>query len=130
MNQAEFNALCVAPSCTLRDALLRLDTTARGLLMVLSEAGQLVRTLTDGDLRRARLSGLDDATLVRELPAQPPQVVHEDAAASAVLELMDRHQIDHIPVLDAQDRPVDVVFRRELSRRVWLSFCAPMSPDP
>ena len=40
MNQAEFNALCVAPSCTLRDALLRLDTTARGLLMVLSEAGQ------------------------------------------------------------------------------------------
>ena len=121
MNQAEFNALCVAPSCTLRDALLRLDTTARGLLMVLSEAGQLVRTLTDGDLRRARLSGLDDATLVRELPAQPPQVVHEDAAASAVLELMDRHQIDHIPVLDAQDRPVDVVFRRELSQRIWLS---------
>ena len=47
MNQAEFNALCVAPSCTLRDALLRLDTTARGLLMVLSEAGQLVRTLED-----------------------------------------------------------------------------------
>lgn len=121
MNQTEFNALCVAPSCTLRDALLRLDTTARGLLMVLSEEGQLVRTLTDGDLRRARLSGLDDATLVRELPTQPPQVVHEDAAASAVLELMDRHQIDHIPVLDAQGRPVDVVFRRELSQRIWLS---------
>ncbi|MFN3440378.1 MAG: aminotransferase class I/II-fold pyridoxal phosphate-dependent enzyme [Acidovorax sp.] len=121
MNQAEFNALCVAPGCTLRDALLRLEATARGFLMVIGEADRLLRTLTDGDLRRARLSGLEDETPVRDLPAQSPQVVHEDATASMVLECMDRHQIDHIPVLDAQDRPVDVVFRRELSQRIWLS---------
>lgn len=121
MNQAEFSALCVSPHCTLHDALMRLDTTARGLLMVLNEDGRLVRTLTDGDLRRGRLSGFNDATLVLELPAQPPQVVYEDAGAAVVLELMDRHQIDHIPVLDTEDRPVDVVFRRELSQRIWLS---------
>ena len=121
MNQAEFNALCVAPSCTLREALLRLDTTAKGFLMVLSEGGQLVRTLTDGDLRRARLDGRGDCVLVGELPMLPPKVVHEDATAAFVLELMDCHQIDHIPVLNELDQPVDVVFRRELSQRIWLS---------
>lgn len=121
MNQAEFSALCVLPNCTLRDALVRLDTTARGLLMVIDEGGRLLRTLTDGDLRRGRLGGFNDATLVLELPAQPPQVVYEDASSATVLELMDRQQIDHIPVLDAEGRPVDVVFRRELSQRIWLS---------
>ncbi len=34
---------------------------------------------------------------------------------------MDLHQIDHIPVLDSRGRPVDMIFRRELSQRVWLS---------
>lgn len=121
MNQTEFNALCVAPSCTLREALLRLNTMARGFLMVLGEDRRLLRTLTDGDLRRARLAGLSDAALVLELPAQPPKVVNEDATAAVVLELMDRHQIDHVPVLNAQDHPVDVVLRRELSQRIWLS---------
>lgn len=121
MTPAEFQDLCVTPACSLREALLRLDTTARGLLLVVNHAGQLIRTLTDGDLRRARLHGLDDATCVSELLAHAPRVVHEDATASSVLALMDQHQIDHIPVLDAQQRPMDVVFRRELTQRIWLS---------
>jgi dTDP-4-amino-4,6-dideoxygalactose transaminase len=121
MNSAEFHYLCVTPGCTQREALQRLDSTARGLLLVVNEDGQLVRTLTDGDLRRARLQGLDDATPLSALPAQIPRVVHEDATAATVLALMDQHQIDHIPVLDAQRRPIDVVFRRELTQRIWLS---------
>ena len=121
MNTAEFHHLWVWPECTQREALQRLDSTARGLLLVVNQYGELVRTLTDGDLRRARLQGLDDATPLSELPAQTPHVVHEDATAATVLALMDQHQIDHIPVLDAQKRPIDVVFRRELTQRIWLS---------
>ncbi len=121
MNSAEFHHLCVTPGCTQREALQRLDSTARGLLLVVNEDGQLVRTLTDGDLRRARLQGLDDTTPLSALSAQTPRVVHEDATAATVLALMDQHQIDHIPVLDAQRRPIDVVFRRELTQRIWLS---------
>lgn len=121
MNTVEFHHLCVLPGCTQREALQRLDSTARGLLLVVNQDGQLVRTLTDGDLRRARLQGLDDATPLSVLPAQPPRVVDEDATAAMVLALMDQYQIDHIPVLDTQRRPIDVVFRRELTQRIWLS---------
>ncbi|WP_372658179.1 aminotransferase class I/II-fold pyridoxal phosphate-dependent enzyme, partial [Hydrogenophaga sp.] len=121
MNQTEFNALCVPPSTTLRASLERLDSTARGVLLVVGDPGVLVRTLTDGDLRRARLQGLDDNTPVGALPAQTPLVVHEDATAAGVLAMMDEHQIDHVPVLNAVQKPVDVVFRREMSQRIWLS---------
>ena len=121
MSPAEFQALCVMPQCSLRDALLRMDQTGRGILLLLQGDGALARTLTDGDLRRAILGHLGDASSVGALPAQPPRTVSQDADAAAVLALMDRHQIDHVPVLDPAGKPVDVIFRRDFSQRVWLS---------
>lgn len=122
MNRDEFKALWVAPACSLRAALQRLDATARGILLVVSGDGTLLRTLTDGDLRRAHLRGLDDSTAVGALSDRPqPITVREDAGAARVLAVMDEHQIDHVPVLDAHGRVLDIVFRRELSQRIWMS---------
>lgn len=121
MTAQPFKALCVDPTCTQREALLRLDATARGILLVLREDGTLARTLTDGDLRRARLQQLDDETPIGGLPGQRPFTVTEDATASVVLGLMDMHQIDHVPVVNSAGHPVDLVTRRELSQRIWLS---------
>ena len=121
MNRQEFEALCVSPACTLREALQRLDATARGVLLVQGDDGVLLRTVTDGDLRRARLQKMDDETTVACLPAQTPITVGEAAGAAAVLAVMDTHQIDHVPVLNASGCAVDAVFRRELSQRIWLS---------
>jgi dTDP-4-amino-4,6-dideoxygalactose transaminase len=121
MSPADFTALMVTPACDLHAALERLDQTGRGLLMVVETDGRLLRTVTDGDLRRARLQGLADTTKIDALPGHAPYVVHEDATAATVLALMDLHQIDHVPVLDAQQRPIDLVFRRELTQRIWLS---------
>jgi dTDP-4-amino-4,6-dideoxygalactose transaminase len=117
----EFAALCVAPTCTLREALAALNSTGRGVLLVLHPDGRLRRTLTDGDLRRAALGHVSDTAPVSQLPEQAPITLGKDATFAAGIALMDKHQIDHLPVLDAVGRPVDVMFRRELSQRIWLS---------
>jgi dTDP-4-amino-4,6-dideoxygalactose transaminase len=121
MSPSELDMLCVKPAMTLRDALLRMDQTARGILLVLNGDDTLARTLTDGDLRRAMLQGSGDTSLLAALPALRPIVVNESADAADVLRIMDAHQIDHLPVLDPLTRPIDVIFRRELSQRIWLS---------
>lgn len=121
MNPAQFAALCVPPSISLRDALERMERCGRGILLVLASDGRLARTLTDGDLRRALLGQPQGRETIGAQPMQPPVTVTEDAGAAAVLALMDQRQIDHLPVLDAAGRPVDIVFRRELSQRIWLS---------
>ncbi len=121
MNPNEFQALCVLPASTLREALLRMDQTARGILLVLRDDGTLARTLTDGDLRRAMIGHLAPSAPLSALAEQPPITVTEEADAAAVLGLMDHHLIDHVPVLGRSGQPVDVVFRRELSQRIWLS---------
>lgn len=121
MTADEFASLCVPPGCTLRQALATLDSTARGVLLVLHPDGRLRRTLTDGDLRRAALHHVPDSSSVADLPEQAPITVGTDATFADGMALLDQHQIDHLPVVDADGRPVDVMFRRELSQRIWLS---------
>lgn len=121
MSAYDFQWLIVSPDTSLGEALRRMDVTGRGILLVVDAEGRLVRTLTDGDLRRAVLSQLPPDVAIRALSAQAPITVLESASAAEVLRLMDAHQIDHVPVLDAAGKPVDLVYRRELSQRIWLS---------
>ncbi|CUB00354.1 aminotransferase class I/II-fold pyridoxal phosphate-dependent enzyme [Thiomonas bhubaneswarensis] len=113
--------LCLPPTATLHEALARLDATAQGILLVTDTQGRLLRTVTDGDLRRAALSGARKETALSSLPAHPPHTVSLQASQRDVLALMDAHRIDHVPVVDSHGRAVDLVTRRELSQRVWLS---------
>nr|WP_290429087.1 aminotransferase class I/II-fold pyridoxal phosphate-dependent enzyme [Caenimonas aquaedulcis] len=113
--------MCVPASCTLHDALARLNDTGRGVLLVLHPDGRLRRTLTDGDLRRAALAHVRDTERIEALPEHPPITIGTDATMPAGLAVLDRHQIDHLPIVDADGRAVDVMFRRELSQRIWLS---------
>jgi dTDP-4-amino-4,6-dideoxygalactose transaminase len=121
MTAQEFEALCIPAGTTLRQALAALDQTARGVLMVLHEDGRLRRTLTDGDLRRAALAHVPDSAPVSGLPEQRPLTLDQEAGPAAALGLMDKHQIDHLPVIDAAGKPVDIILRRELTQRIWLS---------
>ena len=43
------------------------------------------------------------------------------AGPAAALALLDQHQIDHLPVVDGAGKPVDIILRREMTQRVWLS---------
>ena len=121
MNADTFNALCVPLALPWKQALSVIDDTAQGVLLAVDAQRRLVRTVTDGDLRRAVLGEMPAHCTLADLPRREPLALHEDATAAAVLALMDRHQIDHIPVLDAAQRPIDLVFRRELTQRIWLS---------
>jgi len=121
MTAAEFEALCVPATITLREALATLNRTARGVLLVLHPDGRLRRTLTDGDLRRAALDHVSDTAAVAELPGHRPITLGTGDGLPAAVALLDEHQIDHLPVLDASGRPVDVMFRRDITQRIWLS---------
>src|SRR5688572_26008310 len=120
MTAHEFKALCVPPTCTLREALAALNSTGRGILLVVSADGTLLRTLTDGDLRRAALAHADENSAVSTLPESKPIIVGTDASYADGMAVLDKHQIDHLPIVDSAGRAVDIMVRRELSQRIWL----------
>ena len=121
MNEREFRDLCIAPDCGVRDALAAMDRAGRGVLLVVAADGRLLRTLTDGDLRRAALVQVDAQAPVAGLPHGAPIKLDTGASLAQAVALLDEHQIDHLPVVDANGRLVDLVLRRELSQRIWLS---------
>ena len=121
MTASDFAALCVPASLTLREALAAMDQTARGILMVLHDDGRLRRTLTDGDLRRAALAKVPDDARISDLSEHVPLTLDANAGPAVALALLDQHQIDHLPVVDDQGRPVDIILRREMTQRIWLS---------
>ena len=121
MNEQQFRALCISATCTVREALDTMERTARNILLVLDSKGRLRRTLSDGDLRRAMLAHVPESAFIATLPGQAPVTMTEQEPVALALALMDKHLIDHVPVVDAGGRPVDIVMRRELSQRIWLS---------
>ncbi|HSW19397.1 MAG TPA: aminotransferase class I/II-fold pyridoxal phosphate-dependent enzyme [Ramlibacter sp.] len=121
MTGEQFAALCVSPATTVRQALAALDATARGVLLVTDGDARLLRTVTDGDLRRAALAQLDEQTPLGALPSQAPITLAAEAGPAGAMALMDQHQIDHLPVVDAAGKLVDLILRRELSSRIWMS---------
>ena len=113
--------LLVQRSSSVRDALKRLNDTAVGVLLLVAQDGRLVRTVTDGDLRRLLLAGADlDATLatLKESASRTAPFGTEEEEALA---LLNAEQIDHLPVVDTDGRPVGVFFRRDLDRKILLS---------
>lgn len=113
--------LIVSGEATIRDALERLQATAYGILLMVDASGKLVRTVTDGDIRRLLLAGtaFDESLLL--LPVQHPISVCFPCDEKIALEVMNKHKIDQIPVVDDEGKPLSVYRRRDVDSQILLS---------
>src|SRR4051812_17456246 len=106
--------LIVTRDSTLRDALQRLQETARSAVLMVDDKGRLLRTVTDGDVRRRILAGASLDQTLEGLPAQPPVVRLHPSSPTECLLAMNERQVDQLPLVDADGRPVALLLRREL----------------
>jgi CBS domain-containing protein len=88
--------LVVSRSHLLRDALERLNESGEGVLLLIDSQGKLLRTVTDGDIRRLLLSGGSMTDSLAALPPLASKVLREGADDAQAMEMMNRHQIDHL----------------------------------
>lgn len=113
--------LLVTAAHSLRDALQRLNETGEGVLLLVEEQGKLVRTVTDGDIRRLLLAGASMGDTLSILPPLASKVLADGAGEVQAIEIMNRHEIDQLPVVSSTGRPVAVMLRRELDKQILLS---------
>lgn len=118
---AEIAKISVCSGIMLRHVLQRLNETGSGLLIHVDEDERFLQTITDGDVRRMLISGASLDTALDHVRKTPSITGPADMSDDAALELMDRHTIDHLPLLDDDGRTTKVLFRRHLSGRIFLS---------
>ncbi len=122
MNDPILASLVAPDTLSWSDAAARINENAQGVLLAVDAGGRLVRTVTDGDLRRALIDKVDPSTPLSALPGgRAPLTLAESATVTEAQALMKAHGISHVPVVDAAGRPVDLVTARDLSQRIWMS---------
>ena len=85
---------------TIHDAIINLDKVAIKIVLVVNEKGKLEGTISDGDIRRGLLRGLNLSSPIESIVYRTPMVVSLDMVRETVRQLMVVNKIQQIPVVD------------------------------
>lgn len=124
----ELAPFLVRPDASIRDIMARIDANSEGMVLVVDDRERLLGMATDGDIRRALLSGagldrpvtdilaLKQGTeYARPITATPP------FTRAGLLQLMDAHKVRQVPVVGADDTLLGIaLFSRVLALREEL----------
>ena len=100
----------VAPSLPISEGLRRLDEFGRKIIFIADAERRLLGVVTDGDVRRWIIAGNELERPVSEAMNATPAVLVEGFAQEDARDLFATHDIDCIPVLDAEHRVVSAVW--------------------
>lgn len=103
------------------DALNILNASSYLILLIVDEKGKLVRTLTDGDIRRFILDKGRLDVCIGEFSKKNPITVLKDIAGPKVLKMMIRNGINQIPIVDENYRPIGIHIKSDLDKSILLS---------
>jgi len=107
----------VTHTTSLLDALAEMSAKRLGMIGVIDEDGLLCGIYTDGDLRRSLNQGVDvNRCNVGSVMVQKPHTIPATTLAAEVVELMQRHSINGVFVVDADGRPAGALNALDLIR--------------
>lgn len=85
---------------TLLQAICCLDESSLQIVIIVADDGRLLGTLTDGDIRRGLLRGLEMSSTVESIIHSDPLVVPLHLGRDTVLQLMHVNKVHQLPVVD------------------------------
>jgi arabinose-5-phosphate isomerase len=112
------SAVAVVPAdAPIRDALKAMTGVRAGAAVVTDSNGRLTGIFTHGDFARQFQSDPKiGERLISDLMTLNPVTVHQDKLAVEVLNLLERHRIDDLVVVDDEGKPVGIVDSQDLTR--------------
>lgn len=112
--RTQLDACCIDTGSTLKDAINALDVGRTRIALMVDGEGRLVGTITDGDIRRCLLRGLDLESPASEAVRLQFQATKGEMLRSEAIALLRRHSIDQLPVIDGQGHLVGLYLLEDL----------------
>jgi arabinose-5-phosphate isomerase len=107
----------VASGASAMDAVAEITRGRLGMTAVLGEGRRLLGVFTDGDVRRALQRGADFRTArIDELMTPAPKTLRAEALAAEAAQLMERHKINQLLVVDEAGALVGALNTHDLLR--------------
>lgn len=97
------------PSATIGEALAQIERCESKIVLVVDAEQKLLGTITDGDVRRGILRGLSLSDPAEKVMFRSPRFFRVGYQRDDVLAFMRRNCLLQVPILDNQNRVVDLV---------------------
>ena len=88
------------PNAAIHQAIQNLDQVAIKIVLVINEAGELEGTISDGDIRRGLLRGLNINNQIASIIHRNALVVPPEMGRETVMQIMVANKIQQIPVVN------------------------------
>jgi len=98
---AAWRKALISAESSLQEAIRNLNDSSLQIALVASPDGSLLGTLTDGDIRRGLLRGLDLTSPIDSIIQRNPLVAPPQLGRDIVLQLMKANKIRQLPIVDA-----------------------------
>lgn len=102
---------------TIQQAICSLEKSSMQIVLAVTEGNRLAGTLTDGDIRRAFLKGLNLESIIDDVIKRNPLVVPPELNRNLVLKLMQINKIHQLPIVDREAKVVGL--------HLWDQIVAP-----
>lgn len=124
----DWEQVLVRPDTLIREALQVIDRTGCQLALVVDSERRLLGTLSDGDIRRGLLNGLQLTDCVSIVMHKQPTVARVNEIRREILALMRRQGLRQVPIIDSDERVIglEVIgdFLDATERENWVVIMA------
>ena len=111
----------VTENALILDALRAMTTAKSGAVIVETSGGKLAGIFTQGDFVRAFQQHTDISALpVSQFMSRHPITIGGEQLAGHLLQILEKHTVDEVIVVDAEQRPLGVVDTQDLSKMKLL----------
>ncbi len=105
---APLDELTAPADATIADTMRLIDANREGIALIVDDAGVLVGTATDGDIRRGILRGLTLDSPVSEVMNTSPRTAPADSTPDQIEPMFEGGSIRLVPLVDARGVVVEV----------------------
>jgi dTDP-glucose pyrophosphorylase/predicted transcriptional regulator len=99
-----WSQLILTSQASIGRAIEVLNEASLKFLMVVNESNVLIGTISDGDIRRGLLKGLEFSSSIEHIVHYHPIFVNSELRKELVIELMKTNNIKFIPIVDINNR--------------------------
>jgi len=126
----ELEQYLVFPECSIREVMVSIDRNSGGIVFVVDQKRCLVGSISDGDVRRAILKGIQLDVPIKHLLDEGAKVDRRPVAAqngttgAELLRMMNEHSVRQIPIVNAEWQVLDIAFLSDLVKDYELPLRA------
>lgn len=107
---------------SLRDVLVKIDLNQKGFLIICDHSSKVVGVLTDGDIRRALLSGSNLDTSINKIYNKSFNYLTIESSFDEVCKIFRIQKYDFLPIINDKQHIVNLVTRSQFKSLMLQDF--------